>query len=926
MKKLLFLISIIIVSSTSIGSAYAHPFIVTTEPLQSSNISIGTNQVVIRYSEAVEVEFSTIKVLDNTGNQIDNKDTKYFEGENSLIVTTKPLNDGVYTVTSKVLSKVDGHLVDDAFVFSIGNARIDPSLLKEKIEKRIIFLPEAAARFPGLVGQVVVLGTVLSSLLIWRSLKTKKSMRENFGDLQKRHSHLFLKITGIGLLLVLASNIIMLAVQTISLQTTAFEVIQTGFGTTWLVRMILTIVLLAIWFWSERKIVIGKVQQFLILGFSLALISTTTMLGHATASMHEPAIILDYAHNLLASVWIGGIIYATFVMIPSFSKLESDKKERLSLLVIPKISSMVIIAVGILIITGPILLWFLESNIGLLYDSTYGKLILAKIVLGSIMIAIGGYNQFRIQKHAEKNLESDRIFVYNKFRRSLKIESIVGIILLGVVALLANSSLPAGEIQEAQAENISFGYQTLQFSSAAKFDISINPLSTGTNTVKTSITSLDEKPLSDIFEVILKVSNPQKGISSIDLKLLPIKAADANSLVTQYIGNATFGFPGTWHVEIVSLRKQNANEAVSFDVVIKPRLSELQTNIVEYNFPDANVAPLYPLFDGKNTIWISDTAKPRIWKFTIDDKQFKSYEFDGQISVTLNIDKDGKIWYTDTPDSRIGFFDPSTEKFENIDLPIKSVPIFTETDLKNNIWVALADRNILLKYNQDEKKFEEFKVSASPQSGTTALILDKMGNIWFTEAQAGKIGVLNPDTGEFKEFRPQDSLKEPTALFFDENGNLWISEHIGLAITKFDTVLETFERISLLDKDALPFGMASDRFGNIWIGQHTVDKLGVYDPYNRNFKEVPIPTEQSFTQFITSDDNGNIWFAEQRGKKLGMVSITEIPRQTIIEQNRVFEIKYAELVSPLIAAGIIATSLFFVNSIKDKRRINSLVD
>ena len=107
MRKLLFLISIIIVSSISISSAYAHPFIVTTEPVQSSNISVGTTHIIIHYSETVEIEFSIIKVLDNTGNQIDNKDTKYFEGENSLVVTTKPLNDGVYTVTSKVLSKVD---------------------------------------------------------------------------------------------------------------------------------------------------------------------------------------------------------------------------------------------------------------------------------------------------------------------------------------------------------------------------------------------------------------------------------------------------------------------------------------------------------------------------------------------------------------------------------------------------------------------------------------------------------------------------------------------------------------------------------------------------------------------------------------------------------------------------------------------------
>ena len=48
--------------------------------------------------------------------------------ELSLIVTTPPLEDGVYTVSTKVLSKVDGHLVPGAFLFAVGDVVIDPSL------------------------------------------------------------------------------------------------------------------------------------------------------------------------------------------------------------------------------------------------------------------------------------------------------------------------------------------------------------------------------------------------------------------------------------------------------------------------------------------------------------------------------------------------------------------------------------------------------------------------------------------------------------------------------------------------------------------------------------------------------------------------------------------------------------------------------
>ena len=81
------------------------------------------------FSEPVDIDFSEMKVFDTNGNQIDYKDTSYYEGELSIIVTTPPLEDGVYTVSTKVLSKVDGHLVPGAFLFAVGDVIIDIELL-----------------------------------------------------------------------------------------------------------------------------------------------------------------------------------------------------------------------------------------------------------------------------------------------------------------------------------------------------------------------------------------------------------------------------------------------------------------------------------------------------------------------------------------------------------------------------------------------------------------------------------------------------------------------------------------------------------------------------------------------------------------------------------------------------------------------------
>lgn len=914
MRRIIIIAFLIFVSV--IPMAYAHPIIVDSSPVQSSSVSPGVDRVIIFFSEAVEIDYSSIKVIDGNGNQIDNKDTKYFDGDSSLIVTTPPLEGGVYTVTTTVLSKVDGHLVGYALVFGVGDVKL-PSPEQKEISD-LIYFPEAGARFPGLVGQVVVLGSIISSLLVWRSLQKKSLVREHLTALQKVYHSKFSSVVGIALFLVFASNILMLVVQTVRLQAPAASVIQTAFGSVWLVRMVITVILLGAWFWTESRPNTSPKKQVLLLGLSLALIGTTSVIGHSAATEQVSAIAIDYVHNLLASVWIGGIIFFGFILLPSLSSLESGKKELLALTAIPKFSSMILIALGILIVTGPTLLWLLEDDMVLLSQSPYGLLIVAKIATASAMIALGGYNQFRIQKIAEKNLASERVTVHKKLQKSLKVEAVLGVILLGSVALLTNTSMPAGQVQEATAQQTSYVFRTSEFSENTIFDVTVDPLTPGSNTISVSVSDIDGKPLSDLENVKVKVSNPQRNIAPIEVPVEKVKDA------SRYDGEITFGFSGNWNVEIEAIRSQGANEGVSFSVFVKPRLSQLKTDIVEYKIPVNGSAPLYPVFDGKETIWISDTSKPRLWKFTINDKQFKSYEFEGKISVFLKIDENGKIWFTDTPESKIGYFDPETEQFKIIPLPIKSIPISLEADLDGNVWVALADQHMLIKYDPESRQFQEHRIPTNP-SGPIALKRDESGNIWFVESQGGKIGVIEPKSGKMREFIPSEPLKEPFTLYMDKDQNLWTSEHTGLSIVKFNPFLESFEKIRVSDPNALPFGLAEDKYDNIWIAQHVVDKLGVYDPHKNDFLEVDIPSRGTFTQFITADDSGNIWFVEQRGNKIGNVVISETPFIGTSAKQAQLQLRYSEFVAPFLTAGIVLTSLFFIKSVQDKRRLDSAI-
>ena len=491
-----FLITLLIISFISIPFASAHPFTEETIPSLTSNAPSGTTKVIVFFSEPVDINFSEVKVFDSNGDQIDNKDTNYFEGKHSLIVTTTPLEDGVYTVSTKVLSKVDGHLVPDAFLFAVGNVVIDPSLFDIERPSEIIFLPEAGARLPGLVGQTIVLGSVIASLVIWGT-QNKQLIREESDKIEKFHHGKFMSVTGIGLMLVFLSNILMIAVQTIRLEVSPIDAIQTDFGSTWIIRMVITVILLGIWFGLDRKKILSKKNQIPLLVAMLALIGTSSLIGHGAASGESPALVLDYIHNLVSAVWIGGIFYFVFILLPIFSQLKESKREKMSLLLIPRFSIAFIIAVGVVIITGPTLMWFLESDVGLITESVYGQLIILKIAIASIIIAFGGFLQFKIQKRAEKNLSSGKILVYKKLKRSLKVDAVLGIILLGVVALLTNGTLPAGEIQKVDAQEIVYGFKTLEFTENSKFDIDISPFSSGTNTILVKMSDFEGKQLYD---------------------------------------------------------------------------------------------------------------------------------------------------------------------------------------------------------------------------------------------------------------------------------------------------------------------------------------------------------------------------------------------------------------------------------------------
>lgn len=946
----------LMLASPAVPSAYAHPYIEQTIPSTAQNAPAGTGEVVVYFSESVDIEFSEIKVIDDRGERIDNRDLAYYHEDLALAVSTPPLEDGVYTVSTKVLSKVDGHLVPGVFLFGVGEATIDPELLSQESPTELLFLPEAGAELPGIVGQTIIVGAAVAAIAVWEAGGgRRRGGDEPSSAMDREHHKRFMQLTGAGLLLVLASDMMVIALQMARLESGLVETVQTQFGMIWLARMIITMALFGAWFAANR---VGrsrpKTMHAAMLAAALALMLTSSMSGHGAATETAEAVLLDYIHNIVAGIWIGGIIYVVFGLLPALSGFP-DARERLSLAAIPRFSAIFIVSVGIVIVTGPTLLWTLESDVGMITESMFGRLIILKVAIASVMVGMGGLVQYAIQRRAESDIAASRKpQVHGRLSRTLKVDAALGIALLVVVAVLTNGTLPAGEIRSVEAQQAYAGLAATEFSENVRFDIEITPFATGENGITITASGAGGAYLDDLERIKAKASNPIRGIPPIELDLQDVTRDKMDAAATgpvTYQGVLTLAFSGQWLVEIEAQRAQGANEAVRLDLFARPNLVDMDVTLAEYELPANGTSPLHAAYDHAGSVWFTDASAPRLWQVDTGTGTATPHGFEGVSSsfVTYN-EKDRSIWFTDSRGGQIGYAmqqggggndgyvittikTPDFESRQPRSDPAdeKAVPFFIESDGNGDVWFTVINKGLIARYDVQSEEFEEYHVPGR-DSFPFALAEGPGGMMWYTATGTGIVGYINPGDGSLTQvIGPDRPLEAPEALLFEdesEGGGLWITEHTGLAVARFDPVLDTLARYEVQDADALPFGMAFDRYGNVWFAQHTIDAIGVVDPRNGDMAEVEVPTATSFVQFVESDGDGNIWFAEQRGGKVGAVYVSERPSTYSAQgqqEEPAYEVKYADLVSPMMALGVMAASLFYVKAVRDRRRLDGML-
>lgn len=101
------------------GEAGAHAWLDYAVPAVGSTVQAPPSEVRLRFTQELEPAFSSVRVTDPSGRQVDKGDARVDAGDRTLLrVSVPPLSPGSYKVNWRVLS-IDTHVTEGDFTFRV---------------------------------------------------------------------------------------------------------------------------------------------------------------------------------------------------------------------------------------------------------------------------------------------------------------------------------------------------------------------------------------------------------------------------------------------------------------------------------------------------------------------------------------------------------------------------------------------------------------------------------------------------------------------------------------------------------------------------------------------------------------------------------------------------------------------------------------
>lgn len=171
---------------------------------------------------------------------------------------------------------------------------------------------------------------------------------------------------------------------------------------------------------------------------ALALAFSPALSGHAVATpgLAGVAVLADGLHVLGAGGWLGSLLVVAVVGIPAAMRRAPGERGVAVAALINGFSPTALFFAGMLVATGVLAAWLHLGSFPMLWQSGYGKTLLVKVAVLSLVFGTAAYNFLRVKPSLGDDIATARL------RRSVTVELAIALVVLAVTAVLVATPPP----------------------------------------------------------------------------------------------------------------------------------------------------------------------------------------------------------------------------------------------------------------------------------------------------------------------------------------------------------------------------------------------------------------------------------------------------------------------------------------------------
>jgi len=227
-------------------------------------------------------------------------------------------------------------------------------------------------------------------------------------------------------------------------------------------------------------------------------------------------------------------------------------------------------------------------------------------------------------------------------------------------------------------------------------------------------------------------------------------------------------------------------------------------------------------------------------------------------------DPDGTVWFTEVSFGGIGHLNPATKEItEYRDKGPDGEIIGKHTvrvDASGNIW---SSGGPISRFDPATKEFTHFNTP-----GTYGNVVGKNGDEWFTTYRNDGPIVRISKTGEVTKWYPPTKGK-PQRLQVDSDRTVWFTERVGGKIGHLDPESGNIKEFDLPGPSPSPYAIGIDRNHMVWYDSFEQDVLGRLNPTTGEVTEYPFPHSEISIRELFMDSQGRLWFGSSSNDKVG---------------------------------------------------------